>query len=241
MCVSSGFGRGRCCAALLAAALLGWSDTPVRCQSPAETSAPSTSRENDPRPATPQQQPVQRGTPPSATQPQPDLEAIRKMIREELIAEQNKKDEEERKKKAEEEKNKAEQEKKKAEAQWFEVGKDLKLGSFMSNGFVAETADKAFRFHFGGRLEYDNAWLTQDHNLLIGPDPTTRFQDGSDFRRARLRADGAVWEFIQFAAEVSFATIQDVANVNNESVPVGSVSLTEFDLTFRNVPLAGNL
>jgi len=133
------------------------------------------------------------------------------------------------------------EEEKKTTAHWWTAGSDLKLDSFVRNGFVAETADKAFRFHFGGRLEFDNAWFHQDHNLLIGSSPTTTLQDGSDFRRARLRADGLAWGFIEFVAEVNFANIQDVSNVNNSSVPVGSVGLTEFYVGFRDIPLAGNV
>src|SRR5262249_50079794 len=139
-----------------------------------------------------------------------------------------------------EEKEKREKEEKK-EPSWLEVGKDLKLNTSWSNGFMAETADKAFRVHIGGRLEYDFAWFTQDPNLLIGPDPTVHFQDGTDFRRARLRADGTLWEFIDFATEVNFANIQDVGNVNNDDVLIGSVGLTDFHLTFRDLPLVGNL
>jgi phosphate-selective porin OprO and OprP len=143
----------------------------------------------------------------------PDHDALRAMIREELKAEQKK---------------------------IPEAGSNFDLKSIVKNGFVAETDDKAFRFHFGGRFDYDNAWFTQDNNLLIGPSPGTRFQDGTDFRRARLRADGRVWDYIDFVAEVNFATIQDITNPEATTVPVGSVGLSAFNLAFRDLPL-GNL
>jgi phosphate-selective porin OprO/OprP len=162
-----------------------------------------------------------------------DRDAVQKMIREELQAEKDKKESQE--------KPKGEDEKKKETPEWFEVGKDLKLECSAEHGFVAESADKAFRFHFGGRFDWDNAWFTQDKNLLIGPSAGTRFQDGTDFRRARFRADGTVWEQIEFAAEVNFATIQDAPNVNDQSTLIGSVGLTEFNLTFREVPFVGNI
>jgi len=148
----------------------------------------------------------------------PDPDALRTMIREELKAEQ---------KKAEDTKATT-------------SGSNFDLKSIAKNGFLAETEDQAFRFHFGGRFDYDNAWFTQDNNLLIGPSPGTRLQDGTDFRRARLRADGRVWDYIDFVAEVNFATIQDVTNPEAATVPVGSVGLVAFNLAFRDLPF-GNL
>src|SRR5262245_55325232 len=93
---------------------------------------------------------------PAATQAT-DREELRRIIREELKAEQDKE-------KAQKEKD---------ESRWFEVGQHLDLKSVIANGFHAETPDKAFRFHFGGRLEWDNAWFSQDDNLLIGPSAGT--------------------------------------------------------------------
>jgi phosphate-selective porin OprO/OprP len=168
--------------------------------------------------------------PPNAVpQPQVDVETIKRIVREELKAE-----------KAEEDKKKAEEEATPA-SPWWDVRRDFKLDASASNGFVAESADKSFRFHFGGRMDFDNAWFAQDHNLLIGPSSTSRLADGSDFRRARLRADGQVWDYVGFVAEVNFANIQDVSNVNNSTVPVGSVGLTDFYMVFRDLPIVGNV
>jgi phosphate-selective porin OprO/OprP len=181
----------------------------------------------------PEQKPGPPSPRPSILQPPVDIDGLKQLIREELKAEKDKQDEEDRKKKAEEEIQ--------APPQCSTMGKDLKLETSFSNGFVAESADKAFRFHVGGRLDFDNAWFHQDSNLLIGSSPGTHLEDGSDMRRARLRADGLVWGWIDFVTEVNFANIQDVANVNNSTVPVGSVGLTDFYLTFRDLPLIGNV
>src|SRR5262245_28231486 len=165
----------------------------------------------------------------------PDVEALRKMIREELKEEMRKQAEEEKRKKEEEAKRKEK------EGEWIEVGKDLGLAASWKHGLFAETSDKAFHIHLGGRLEFDNSWFSQDDNLLLGTSPDARLRDGSLFRRARLRADGRVWEFIDFAAEVNFSNIQDVSNVDNDLVQVGSVGLRDFWLTFREVPVLGNV
>src|SRR5262245_5026971 len=144
-----------------------------------------------------------------------ERDAIRQMIREELKAEQAKDAEDKKTAQA-----------KKDEAKWFEVGKQLDLAGLFAGGFHWHTEDRAFALHVGGRLEWDNAWFSQSGNLLIGPDSSTRYQDGTDMRRARLRADGTAWEQIDFVCEVNFANIQDVPNVDNDSVQVGSVGLT---------------
>jgi phosphate-selective porin OprO/OprP len=122
-----------------------------------------------------------------------------------------------------------------------EAGDDRVLIPRWDNGFIAETADKAFRIHLGGRLEFDNSWFAQDDNILIGPSADQRMRDGTLFRRARLRSDGRLYEFIDFACEVNFANIQDVSNVDNDIVQVGSVGLTDFYVTFRERPWLGNV
>ncbi|HYV34417.1 MAG TPA: porin [Gemmataceae bacterium] len=118
---------------------------------------------------------------------------------------------------------------------------DRSLSAKWDNGFVAQTADKAFRIHLGGRFEFDNTWFTQDANILLGTSNTQRLIDGSLFRRARLRADGTMWDWIDFAVEVNFANIQDASNVQDQPVQVGSVGLNDMFLTFREVPIVGNL
>lgn len=118
---------------------------------------------------------------------------------------------------------------------------DRTLSARWDNGFVAETEDKDFRFHIGGRLEFDNSWFAQDGNILIGNSPDQTMRDGTLFRRARFRADGRLYEFIDFACEVNFANIQDASNVDNAPVQIGSVGLTDFYVTFRERPLVGNI
>jgi phosphate-selective porin OprO/OprP len=122
-----------------------------------------------------------------------------------------------------------------------QTGDDRTLIPRWDNGFVAETADKKFRIHLGGRLEFDNSWFAQDDNILIGTSPDQEMRDGTLMRRARFRADGRLWENIDFACEVNFANIQDVSNVDNDIVQVGSVGLTDFYVTFREVRGLGNV
>lgn len=155
-----------------------------------------------------------------------DVEAIRRIVRAEIEAENARQ---------------ANAAKAIPSSDGFEIGKDRSLATDWNNGFVAESADKSFRYHIGGRLEFDNSWFSQSDNILIGPTDEQRMRDGTLFRRARMRADGRLWEFIDFACEVNFSNIQDVSNVDNSLVQVGSVGLTDFYVTFREVPLLGNV
>src|SRR5262249_11892800 len=44
------------------------------------------------------------------------------------------------------------------------------------------------------------------------------------------------YAFIDYVAEVNFANIQEIPNVNNDAVSVGSVGLADFFLTFHELP-----
>jgi phosphate-selective porin OprO and OprP len=109
-----------------------------------------------------------------------------------------------------------------------------RLNVFWNNGAVLESADRAFRFHVGGRLEFDNTWYHQSQDLPF------LLEDGSDMRRARLRADGTIGETVDFVTEVNFANIQDVTN-QDTTTQIGSVGLTDFYATFKQVPLLQNV
>jgi phosphate-selective porin OprO/OprP len=179
-----------------------------------------------------------------------DREAIQKIVREELQTEKDKANEKDKAgdKDKTGDKNKAgdknkDKDKKDAakEPDWTEVGNDRTLRARWENGFVADTADQSFRIHLGGRLDFDNSWFTQDDNLLIGKTPDQHMLDGTLMRRMRLRADGRLWDLIDFACEVNFANIQDVSNVDSDTVQIGSVGLTDCYVTFREVPFLGNV
>ncbi len=109
-----------------------------------------------------------------------------------------------------------------------------RLNVFWDNGAVLESPDKAFRLHVGGRFDFDNTWYQQSDNLPF------LLQDGADMRRARLRADGTIGKNVDFVTEVNFANIQDVSN-EDTSTQVGSVGLTDFFVTFKNLPIVGNV
>jgi phosphate-selective porin OprO/OprP len=123
---------------------------------------------------------------------------------------------------------------------WVEVGKDRKLAASWDNGLWFATADDAFRFHVGGRFDFDNTWYHVDPNLHFGTSNSTTLEDGADFRRLRLRAEGRLWETIEFVTELNFANIQDVSN-ESATTSIGSVGITDVWLQFREVPWLGTV
>jgi phosphate-selective porin OprO and OprP len=110
------------------------------------------------------------------------------------------------------------------------------------NGLEVESADKKFRVHIGGRTQFDGVWI-QDTENLAGAGGALD-EDGVAFRRARLRADGTLYEFIDYAAEFDFVnTVNDnvglqpagEANVINVPAP------TDLWFDLKHVPLVGHV
>lgn len=68
-----------------------------------------------------------------------------------------------------------------------------------SKGFRVETADKAFKFKFGGRIQLDANF--SGNRTDFDPRPT----EGVEVRRARLYASGVLWSDFQYKAQFDFA------------------------------------
>ncbi len=119
--------------------------------------------------------------------------------------------------KEKDEKKKAEVEQKQheAEEQGYTVGDDFGLTFKWDNGPWAETKDKAFRFHLGGRTQYDTVFYNVGDNVQFGNNGVGRVDDGMAFRRARLTAEGTIWEVINFEFSYDFLNTDTLAqNVN---------------------------
>jgi phosphate-selective porin OprO/OprP len=111
----------------------------------------------------------------------------------------------------EKEQTKKAEEKAKADA-GFVVGQSLGMtGRWTTNpGSTGnqpwfETADKAFRVHYGFRFHPDWIFGTgSDKDVASGKGGTGAFRESFDLRRARLEADGWVGEVIDFMIEFDF-------------------------------------
>lgn len=116
-------------------------------------------------------------------------------------------------------------EKSKAE-EGFVVGADRKLNvSWDAGGFRFKSNDEAFNLHLGGRLMSDEVWWNQSPQLRqpnappagsplpnftgVGPG-VGEMADGFFLRRARVVADGTVFQTIEFKTEFDFENYNNI-------------------------------
>ncbi len=106
------------------------------------------------------------------------------------------------------------------------VGADTTFKAFWKEGLRFETADGAFKLHFGGRLLFDNLWISSDDY------PSSDTQDQSFFRTVRLQADGTIFRNAFYKIEVDFATgtvvLRDVYMGLRKLGPLGTFTAGHF-------------
>jgi phosphate-selective porin OprO/OprP len=122
--------------------------------------------------------------------------------------------------------------------EWYEVGSDLTMTAKWNHGLELSTKNKDFRVHVGGRTQFDSGWFDADQN--VQNNINVPYMDGVDFRRARLRIDGALYEVIEWACEYDLVNAFRVAGEPgspDRTVP----AFTDMWVTFKELPLAGNI
>ena len=74
---------------------------------------------------------------------------------------------------------------------------------YWKEGLRFDTADGSFKLRIGGRIQNDWAYFCEDGDIerRLGED----FDDGTEFRRARLYMSGSIYENIEFKAQYDFA------------------------------------
>jgi phosphate-selective porin OprO/OprP len=107
---------------------------------------------------------------------------------------------------------------------------------FVNNGLWFESQDKAFRVHIGGRTQYDTAFFNAPADVQNGPGGTGRLKQGTDFRRARIRVEGTLYEQNQFCVEYDF-----VNSVVNNGVVSAVPAPLDLWWNFSNLPVVGNI
>lgn len=141
-----------------------------------------------------------------------------------------------------------------------------------NNGLWYESANKEFSLHLGGRMEWDAGTYEAPRSTVaelraLNNSPTSpgnangwqNFQDNMDFRRARLRVDGTIYENIDFICEFefagSFAVVRPnrtgaggtlntgVANstIANSANLIDAVTPTWVECTLKDIPILGNV
>jgi phosphate-selective porin OprO and OprP len=139
--------------------------------------------------------------------------------------EEAKKKEEEAKKKEEEAKKKKEQEEAAKQAEGVVVGKDLKLSAaWEASGLNLRSADESFRIHIGGRLMSDYVFFSESPGLRQSPTQTGNMAnftgvgpgigdlaDAFFVRRARVVADGQIFQTIEYKTEFDFENYNSIS------------------------------
>ena len=112
------------------------------------------------------------------------------------------------------------------------------------NGFQAVSANGEFSIHVGGRVQLDAVAL-QDSALVLGGVGTN---DALDFRRARLRVDGTMYQTMDWCVEVDFVNGADF-DPTNAALPVTAqggdvdhvVAPTDLWWAFNDLPVIGHM
>src|SRR5262245_34331611 len=102
-----------------------------------------------------------------------------------------------------------------------------------NDGAWAQTADRAFRFHIGGRGQIDASWYRAPESVQAGLSPT--LTDGVAIRRFRLEADATVFTHIDLALQADFARSTDLQSSSEDPSP--NVYITDAWIAFRDLPL----
>ncbi len=112
-----------------------------------------------------------------------------------------------------------------------------------NHGIEWVSPDKAFKVHLGGRTQFDSVWYQAEAGALDGAGGAGS-QDGIGFRRARLRADGTIYESIDYIMEWDFV---NTVNANpgvtgsNEDTVINVTAPTDLWFRFKDIPYLGNI
>ncbi len=111
---------------------------------------------------------------------------------------------------------------------------EITMSASWKHGLEIASQNKEFRIHIGGRMQFDSGWYSADQNVQDNIDHP--YEDGLDFRRARIRLDGTMYYTIDWAMEYDFVNSFDS---NNRTHTV--TSPTDMWVTFREVPWVSNV
>ena len=116
-----------------------------------------------------------------------------------------------------------------------------------NHGIEFVSPDKAFKVHIGGRTQFDSILVGPNPGALKGTggiDGQTHDSDFLGFRRARLRADGTIYETIEYCAEFDFmnSTSRDSGSGNNiENNTINVTAPTDLWFIFKEFVFGANL
>ena len=102
-----------------------------------------------------------------------------------------------------------------------------------------ESEDKAFKARIGGLFQMDFGFYSIDpyaQKLL----PDIGLQQGSDFRRARLRSDGNFCTYMEWVFEMDFSRASD-ERIDADTAPTPNVTFNNVFVGMHNIPFFGTI
>lgn len=129
------------------------------------------------------------------------------------------------------------------EPQWYPVGTDRRMTAQWINGLVFQSPNQDFQIHLGGQTQFDTTFFSGDDALeapqaLGGVGPV---HDSMEFRRARLRVDGLMYEQIEFAVEYEFLNTNTVDITQTPPLANTVPAATDLWVNFTKLPILGNV
>jgi phosphate-selective porin OprO/OprP len=122
-----------------------------------------------------------------------------------------------------------------------DADRSVPLHASWKDGLLLESGDNNFRVHVGGFLAFDYGWNAASHAVQFGSGGTGELSDGADFRYARIRIDGTMYQHIEWVAEFDFSNSINQDNTSGSSAPVGSPSFTNVWMGYNDIPYIGTL
>ncbi len=132
---------------------------------------------------------------------------------------------------------------KKEESEQYEIGSDLKMSASWKHGLEVQSAHQDFRVHVGGRTQIDAIWIDDDPQAFAGAGGIGD-GDSVNFRRARLRVEGTMYELVDWECEYEFLnTVNfnqgfEAANQNNT---IAAPAVTDAWIQLKELPVVGHL
>ncbi len=119
--------------------------------------------------------------------------------------------------------------------------RDFAMTAKWHDGLEFQSKNKHFRTHIGGRVQFDTAWFDVPEN--VNQNINVPYGDGADFRRARIRLDGTLYEVHEYAAEFDFVNSARIRNQPGTTNFFDETLTSPTDLwwTIKELPIVGNL
>lgn len=105
------------------------------------------------------------------------------------------------------------------------------------DGLKAESENKDFTFHLMTSVQFDNGWYSVGDNIQTTMD--TRLNDGSDLRRARIRAEGTAYKQFEYQIDFDVSGGTDFRTVQAD--PQAPLFITEAWMAVNDLPIIGQI